>query len=93
MLRFAEVRWDDWNESHIARHGVTTQEVEEVLFSWPLYAERRRNGTYAILGQTAAGRWLFVLVVSRRSAAAYPVTARDMTRAEQRRAWQHTTRR
>jgi uncharacterized protein len=93
MLRFAEVVWDDWNESHIARHGVTAQEVEEVLFSWPLHAERGRNGTYAVLGRTVHGRWLFVLVVSRSKAVAYPITARGMTRAEQRRALQHRTRR
>jgi uncharacterized DUF497 family protein len=93
IVRVKEVVWDDWNESHIARHRVTAEEVEEVLFSWPLHAERRRNETYAVLGRADSGRWLFVLVSARPRGVVYPVTARDMTQAERRRASAQSPRR
>ena len=30
-MKIRAVVWDDWNEEHIARHGVEVEEVEEVL--------------------------------------------------------------
>jgi len=32
MLFIRALLWDDWNEEHIARHGVEREEVEEVCF-------------------------------------------------------------
>ncbi|HMA47933.1 MAG TPA: BrnT family toxin [Frankiaceae bacterium] len=85
MFLVAEVVWDDWNEAHIARHGVTPDEVEDVVFSPPLWVERRGNGTYIVLGTTRGGRYLLVVLAPRGGSAYYVVTVRDMTPAERRR--------
>ena len=65
-----EFDWDDEIEDHIAKHGVTPDEVEDamvdprqiadVAYSTP--TERR----YAIIGATEAGRILFVVFTLRR---------------------------
>jgi len=80
--------WDEANVDHIARHGVTREEVEEVLL------DRRRIGSsaynvpgerrWAIIGSTDAGRILSV-VFTRRHRAIRVVTALDANQAERRR--------
>jgi uncharacterized DUF497 family protein len=84
-FQVVEILWDDWNEDHIARHGVRTDEVEDVVRSPSTYVERRRNGTYGMLGRTAAGRGLLVVLAPRGSGSYYVVTSRDVTPAERRR--------
>ena len=69
--------WDDENGEHIARHGVTPEEVEEVLgdsdrvsvSAHRVRGERRR----AIVGMTASGRLLYV-VYTMRGGLTRPVT-------------------
>jgi uncharacterized DUF497 family protein len=81
-----EVVWDEWNEEHIARHGIDPEEVEEVLvglFSPPLI-QRARQGSYRALGQTAGGRYLAVFFALRAPGGVYPITARDMDTKERR---------
>jgi len=82
-----------WNEKFVAKiaekHGVTIDEVEEVLFSRP-HVRRAEKGKvkgehlYVAYGQTAAGRQLVVFFIRKPRAAALPISARDMTRAERR---------
>ncbi len=57
-----ELLWDERSVEHIARHHVTAQEVEEVCFN-PRSLVFKREARYIVLGQTAAGRYLFVAVV------------------------------
>jgi len=49
---------------HIAAHGITTDEVEEVLLELPPLVEARRHKEYSnrtiFWGATREGRWLFV---------------------------------
>ena len=83
-----EFDWDDANEEHIARHGVTPEEAEEVLLDrhpaalavYNAPAERR----WGIIGATEDGRVLAVIYTRRRGAVRI-VTARDATPAEKRR--------
>jgi uncharacterized DUF497 family protein len=84
-FRVEEILWDDWNEEHIARHGVRPDEVEDVVRSSSTYAERRGNGTYGLLGRTSAGRGLLVILAPRGGGGFYVVTSRDATAAERRR--------
>jgi hypothetical protein len=42
------------------------------------------NPVYYVLGQTAAGRHLFCVVIAFPDGKGYPVTARDMTAKEKR---------
>ncbi|MBI2931637.1 MAG: BrnT family toxin [Planctomycetes bacterium] len=70
------------NVEHVARHGVEAIEVEEVLRG-RLYV-RKAHGKYAVLGVSATGRRLFVVVAKKERGIVRPVTARDMTPPERR---------
>ncbi len=77
-MRIEELVWDEWNEEHITRHGVTTDEAEEVATGHS-FITRAREGRYRVIGQTAAGRFLTVYVAPRQRGRFYVVTARDAT--------------
>ncbi len=80
-MQVHEVVWKDRFVEKIAlKHDVTTAEVEEVLFSQPhvRFAEKGRvkdENLYVAYGQTAAGRYLVVFFIRKRSTAALPITA------------------
>jgi uncharacterized DUF497 family protein len=60
--------WDAANIRHIARHKVSPEEAEQVIENNPLDLTRRIvNGEERIvhLGETTAGRILFVIVTNR----------------------------
>ena len=70
-------------EEHIARHHVTVEEVDEVVFA-EAYVRRDKQGYYRLIGQTHAGRYLTVFIAPRGGGAYGLVTARDATDAERR---------
>lgn len=82
-----------WNAKFVSKieqkHGVSPQEVEEVLFSSP-HVRRAEKGKvkgehlYVAYGQTAEGRCLVVFFIRKPRAAALPISAREMTRAERK---------
>ncbi len=79
-----EFDWDPANIDHIARHGVTPEEAEQVIQNDPLDAPAvLRNGeTRTVnLGETDAGRVLVVVVTERKSRYRV-VTARPAKRKE-----------
>ena len=53
----------DSGEPHIAHHGVSEQEVRDVL-ARPLEDRPGRDGSRVVLGQSAAGRYLRVIYVA-----------------------------
>ncbi len=76
--------WNEHNVSHIALHSVTPEEAEQVVDNDPLDAGAAlRNGEMrtAHLGETDAGRMLFV-VVTERDGMYRVVTARDAHKKE-----------
>jgi len=81
-----EFDWDAANLGHIARHGFTPTEVEQVLANHPMivgtqyHAEEER---FLCFGRTNAGRFLTVLYTERGERIRV-VTAYRMTRAQQR---------
>ena len=89
-MKLYEVIWKErFVDKIAARHGVTTDEVEDVLFSHPFVrlVERGRvtgENLYVAYGQTEAGRYLVVFFIRKPGSAALPISARGMTRAEQR---------
>jgi len=83
MLLVEDLIWDDQNLGHIAEHGVSDAEVEEVCYSDP-YVKRARNNALALYGQTENGRYLLVILGRRSKGVYYPVSARDMTDGERR---------
>jgi uncharacterized DUF497 family protein len=75
-----EIEWDDDNVEHLARHGITADEVEE-LFDAPVV--RRRGGTdapdrFRVLGRTASGRYLGIIYQQRARGVIRPFTGWDM---------------
>jgi uncharacterized DUF497 family protein len=87
-MRIALLIWPQDRIEHIARHGVTPAEVEETCFGEAFVQRHRSKGqnpVYYVLGQTAAGRYLFCVVIRFPDGNGYPVTAREMTTKEKRR--------
>jgi uncharacterized DUF497 family protein len=89
-VRLYDIIWKELFVEKIAdKHGVTTDEVEEVLFSRPhvRIAEKghvKGENVYVACGRTSAGRYLVVFFIRKRRTAALPISARDMTPSEQR---------
>ncbi|WP_285753428.1 hypothetical protein [Lentzea sp. NBRC 105346] len=78
-----ELRWTEWSEEHIARHGVTPAEVEEVAYTRPRWITRGREDTTLIFGTTNAGRHLVVVLADDSDGhTTFVVTARGMTSKE-----------
>lgn len=91
---FHTLRWRRDRIEHIAeKHGLTVEEVEEAVFDDPRALVLRgprsqsRPGSYVyyVLGRTAAGRYLAVVLLDEGGGVALPVTARNMTAKERRR--------
>ena len=80
-----DLTWDDWNESHIASHGVLRSEAEDVAFAKRSLGVRVGRRRYRLIGQTAEGRYLAIFVDSVGRGSFYVITARDATDAERRR--------
>jgi len=56
-----EIIWDDENIVHIARHGVTPDEAEEVLTGASTVTFPGRKGRIIAVGRTMSGRPLRVI--------------------------------
>jgi uncharacterized DUF497 family protein len=69
---------------HVARHGVTIDEVEEVVFTSRGFIIKVPEDRYRLIGQTSEGRFLTV-ILARRAAGVYAlVTARPASERERR---------
>ena len=89
MFHIREVIVSPRQEEHIwNQHRVTPEEVEEVCFSQPLVI-RGRDASFAIYGQTEAGRYLVIFLYPRGRGIYSLATAREMTKAERRRYQEH----
>ena len=80
--------WDAGNRGKNARHRVSDDECEEVFFNLPLLlgldaAHSQHEDRYYVLGQTNAGRRLFV-ALTMRGTQIRVISARDMRRKERR---------
>jgi hypothetical protein len=79
-----EIVWTDESETHIARHGITTYEVEETIYTRPRWVAVGLDETRLVFGQTGAGRYLLVVVADGADGRDFILTARDMTDNEKR---------
>lgn len=77
--------WDDGNWPKCARHGVTKQDIEDVLLAEPMVLPDRTGSTTEVrfnaVGRTQAGRHLFVVFTLRQRANGTlirPISARYM---------------
>ena len=89
-MELYEILWkSQYVEKLAAKHSVTTDEVEEVIFGRPhiRFWEKgkvRGEDLYLAYGQTDAGRYLIVFFLRKPHNTALPISARDMTDAERR---------
>jgi len=84
-MKIENITWDENTVNHIARHAVSPEEVEEVLFndSDSPRIMRGKENRYLAYGKTNAGRFLLaVLIISNRKTRI--ITARDMTDREKK---------
>ena len=87
-MKIHNLLWPDERIEHIARHAVSPEEVEQVCFGRSLVLRAKSEGqnpVYYVLGQTAAGRYLFCVVIAFPDGNGYPITARSMTDNEKHR--------
>jgi hypothetical protein len=88
MLSIRRLIWDEWNVAHIARHNVVPQEVEDVCHSDPL-VQQGKKGRVVLVGPTAAGRVLEVVLDPEGRGVYYPVTAFPASRKDRALYQQH----
>lgn len=82
MIRVDRLIWDEGNISHIARHKVTPQEVEEVCHGRFLVLDAR-YGRLLLIGLTKKGRSIAIILDPElKEGVYYPVTARSADRRE-----------
>ena len=82
-MKIQNITWNQETVDHIANHGVSPEEVEQVLFNdydIPVIMRGKQN-KYITYGETDSGRFLFVVWVSQYRKTRI-VTARDMTKKE-----------
>ncbi|MBI5652108.1 MAG: BrnT family toxin [Chloroflexi bacterium] len=84
-----ELIWDQQNIDHIAVHHVEQDEVEDIAFGKHLARRAREENRYLLFGQTAEGRYLWIVIDHEGERFFYVVTARDMT-PDERRLYQRT---
>ncbi len=82
-MRISEIVWSESDAAHIVRHGVTPEEVEEILAANPVWRKGRTHpetGRVSLiaLGRTEAGKYLFVVLSPRELGRARCVTALEM---------------
>jgi hypothetical protein len=87
-VRIQALVWPQERIDHIARHGVTPEQMEEVCFGRPIVRRAESEGAnpvYYVYGQIFAGRYLFGVVIQFPDGNGFPVTARTMTNKEKQR--------
>ncbi|MBA2526424.1 MAG: BrnT family toxin [Pyrinomonadaceae bacterium] len=83
-----DLLWDSGNVAHIAWHGVTPQEVEEVCGGSAMAVPAHR-GRLILIGPTDSGRILAVVLEQETRRFFYCVTARPASRRERREYREH----
>lgn len=85
------IHWAPDRINHIARHGISPEEVEEAAFDnfniVQTLKKAKRNPKekiYRLLGRANNGKLLVFIFIYEGRGVAYPVTAREMTPAERR---------
>lgn len=59
-----DIQWDDYNREHATGHGISTDEIDQVIINRPSYRKNKagRSGDYLAVGATDGGRRVVVVV-------------------------------
>ncbi len=85
-----EIIWkDQFVEKLETKHGVSIEEVEEVLQEKPFIRKVSKGkvkgeNVYAAFGQTFGGRYLIIFYIRKKTGAILPISARDMDDGERK---------
>lgn len=83
-MNFITIVWDEspgGNVEHVEKHGLTTEEVDEVLQDpHSSFDYSRTTGYPAAFGGTSTGRYIIVIFDEIEASAVYPITAYDVER-------------
>ena len=82
-MKISKFEWDEYNEEHIAMHGVHPEEAEEIFAGNPVIF-KAKYGRYLALGHTQDGFPLTVVFEYLGKGKARVVTARPMSLKEQK---------
>lgn len=82
-MRIDDLEWTLDRIEHIARHGITPEEVEEVFAAAQVF-KRGKGGVYEAWGRAESGRYGLVIFRYLGHNRAWPITARDMDENEKR---------
>jgi len=77
-LNICELQWDDSNIEHIARHGTSPKEVEDVCFGSHI-SGKEGKARYILGGRTENGRYLTVVIERVGKGIFRPITAFEMS--------------
>lgn len=78
---FGEIIWNEepgGNVAHIAEHGLTPDDVEEVIFNPVDVDVSRSSGLPIVFGFTPEGRYILVVYEQLDEVTVYPVTAYEV---------------
>jgi uncharacterized DUF497 family protein len=86
-MLYQSVIWDldddpDGNVQHCAEHGISKEEVEEVLQDASDADVSRSSGRLVLFGDTSTGRHLMVVYETVDADTVYPITAYEVPRRE-----------
>jgi len=85
MNEITRIEWLADCITHIqVKHQVTPKEVEEVCFGHPVILRGKGKQVYQVMGQTQAGRYLFIIVRFLGQSRVRLITARNMDYAERK---------
>ncbi len=85
-----EIIWkDQFVEKLETKHGVSIEEVEEVLQEKPFIRKVSKGkvkgeNVYAAFGQTFGGRYLIIFYIRKKTGTILPISARDMDDGERK---------
>ncbi|HLW02706.1 MAG TPA: hypothetical protein VKT82_28890 [Ktedonobacterales bacterium] len=84
MIFIKHLVWDDWNKTHIARHNVTPDEVEEMCQADP-QTDGAKKGRIRVTGKTSTGRIISAFLdPESEEGVYYTVSCRDASKKERR---------
>jgi len=84
-VKIDDLYWKDHILDKIIReHGVSPEEVEEVILEDEPEVVKHGQDRYLIQGQTATGRYPFIVVEKEGKGIFVPITARNMSESEKR---------
>jgi uncharacterized DUF497 family protein len=84
-MNFDSILWDldddpSGNVKHIARHGGTKEDVEDVFQNPTGTDTSRSSGMPVVFGETSTGRYIMVVYVVVDASTVRPITAYDVPR-------------